>query len=438
MQSSILCFVGPDGSGKTTLAKKLAHDLSSRNFPVKYVWSRLPYFLTFIILGLSKIFGFTQYRNGSSGTFTKFDFCRQPLKTVYPLAVFVDAFFYYFIKFAIPKKLGMTIVCDRWIPDIMIDISVNTAKSEFDQTLLGRAFWRIASKSTLTIVVTAPDRILQERRPESQLDPDVAVRRGLYHTYIQKYRLANLSSDNSIPFSCNRVVELAKTEGIKLTGPKRVYLNPKNPWARLLLMKLSVILAVNWVFQGTLIMVNSERLFRVILEGTVALASFALMFNYVPLLANVPLSLVLAHTINWLFNGNFWEIQKFSGRKFDSNKVFKLLRDLEKKEHPHVTSIAAFGSLSRGEYRDSSDLDLRVIRKNGLVNWIRTNLFVLKLRAISFVKKIPIDAFVLDNVYQIFDHISRTEVPVVIYDPNNSLQLIADRCISLERACILK
>lgn len=420
----MICIIGADGSGKTTLAHLLVKEMDQRNLPVKYVWFRLPYFFTFIILEVSKLFGFTRYLDNGSYTFTEYDFSRQPIKGLFSLIVLVDTLFYYVLKVGIPTTFGINVVCDRWIPDIIIDVSLDTNNPDFDQTLIGQAFNNLASKATLTVAVDASDRILQRRRPESALDPHVTMRRSLYRSYIQKYGTAILSSDCTITESFRRLAEIAIGAGGEFLRPKKIYGDFSRPWARPLLMRRRFVIAANWIFQGTLIMAMSERIFRFLLEITIAAISFALMSHSIPLVENVILSLFIAHTIDWSFNGNFWATQKFFGRKSDPKRLIDFLRKLQKREHPNVAAIAVFGSLSRGQLSLSSDLDMRVVRQKGLVSWMKTNLFVLRLRSMSFLKRLPIDILVMDKSEQIYEHINRHEMPVVVYDPNK----ILDKC----------
>lgn len=226
-------------------------------------------------------------------------------------------------------------------------------------------------------------------------------------------------------------LKLPKAWGLNLKAPKKIYANFTNTWARPLLMRRNFVITVNWIFQGMLIMTMSERIFRFLLEITIASALFAIISHSVPLVENIIFSLAVAHTIDWSFNGNVWATQKFFGRKSNPRYMIELLRRLEKGKHC-VGAIAVFGSLSRGQFSKSSDLDMRIVRQKGFIGWIRTNLFVLKLRSTSFVKKLPIDILIMDRADQIYEHINRNELPVVIYDPNNILLTISDHRISLE------
>jgi GTPase SAR1 family protein len=63
LTKNLLCLIGADGTGKTTLAEKLVGELYAHSYPAKYVWFRFPRILTFFILFVSKITGFTKYKN---------------------------------------------------------------------------------------------------------------------------------------------------------------------------------------------------------------------------------------------------------------------------------------------------------------------------------------------------------------------------------------
>ena len=198
----------------------------------------------------------------------------------------------------------------------------------------------------------------------------------------------------------------------------------KRPWLRPFLKRRSFVIVANWVFQNTLVMATSERVFRFALEFACAVTIFVTVSSFVSNFENAVLSLFTAHTINWALNGNFWATQKFFGRKYSSAKMNQFLMKLRQRarlSQDGVAAIAVFGSLSRGQFSESSDLDVRIVRKPGIFSWAKANLFALQLRLIASVRTLPLDLLVLDNINQIYEHISSNESPVVIYDPDNLL-----------------
>lgn len=183
-------------------------------------------------------------------------------------------------------------------------------------------------------------------------------------------------------------------------------------------------------------MTIDEMAFRFSIElGLIAPIFVALSF-FVDAPIAIISSVFIAHTINWSLNGNFWSTQKFFGKKQDP-KVFAeflvMVRNRASLHSESVIAIAAFGSLSRRKFSTASDLDMRIVRKRGMLNWIKANSFALKLRAIAFATAFPLDLFVLDGLEEVYNHISIHESPVEIFDPEKSLAKVSPNIISLEQ-----
>ena len=58
-----------------------------------------------------------------------------------------------------------------------------------------------------------------------------------------------------------------------------------------------------------------------------------------------------------------------------------------------IKSIMIYGSYARGTYKETSDIDVRIVPKNNLYDILLVTLFIKKQRIIAFFKKIPLDIF---------------------------------------------
>lgn len=167
------------------------------------------------------------------------------------------------------------------------------------------------------------------------------------------------------------------------------------------LLKLpAVVLAVHWAFQGMLYMEKSERRFKLLLDllltAVFALPASLLMSWYRALAC----SFLLAHTLNFLLNGQIWSGMKGFGWVRISQERFDRYRDELARRATGEASIiyaAAFGSLARQARTESSDLDIRVVRAPGFRNGMRACMFVLRERARAFLCRFPLDIFLLDS-----------------------------------------
>ena len=435
----LICFIGADGSGKTTLAVKLVTELDLKGYPTKYVWFRFPRFFTFIILFVSKFTNFTKYTEDGDYRIALHPFHMLPFRVLYPLTVLFDTIIYYFLKVWTPLKLGYIVVCDRWIHDILIDVAIDTSNSDFIYTLIGRLLYRFAPKANLILLLDAADQTLNERRPEGRLDPYTEERRSLYRSFGNSSKIYLINSDVRRDIMWKNVLNLIERRtqiNFKARGSVKVYANVKSPVFQRLLKNKYIMLASNWTFQGLFIAAWGERIFRFMLDLIFALTIFTLFSFHLTLPTAIISSIIIAHTVNWTFNGNIWAILKHSGKKCDVDKKIEFLRTLEERainSSESSLAVIAFGSLSRGQFSETSDIDIRIVRKPNMSGYITANIFALHLRSTAFIKRIPLDLFVLDDINQLKTHIRPEEPPVIISDPGNVISGIYNHSIPFNK-----
>jgi len=436
--------IGTDGSGKTTLVNKLVEELNRSGFPTKKVWFRFPHFLTFSLLFIAKLTGFTKYKSDGKHRVAIHYFQARPFRILYPALVFVDVIAHYIVKVWIPSKLGYILVFDRWIPDVLIDIAIDTRNSHFFHTLFGRLLYSLTSRTTIIILVDASDQVLNARRPEASLDPYTYKRRLFYRLFSSFLGACFIRGDVDLDTMWKDLQNsLEKKTKIHFGTSRRtkVYGDTMSPLLRRLFKNKYVILASNWIFQGMLMRTWSERLFRFVFELISVLIIFVLFSFYLPQIPAIILSTFIIHTLNWIFNGNLWALlmkdQRFlksTGRRGNIARKIQFLANLKKRAtgaFGSIVAVAVFGSLSRAEFDETSDIDMRIIRNSGIFNCVKVNIFAVYLRFVSFIQKIPLDLYVLDGVNQIERHMSLHEPPIVIYDPTNALGKIYGRTIPL-------
>ena len=80
-----------------------------------------------------------------------------------------------------------------------------------------------------------------------------------------------------------------------------------------------------------------------------------------------------------------------------------------------IEAVLIFGSLSRGEIRSTSDLDVRLIRQKGTRNALKAYLLAVKLRILAFMKRFPLDIYTFGD-FSYLKRLREDELPVVILD----------------------
>lgn len=192
-------------------------------------------------------------------------------------------------------------------------------------------------------------------------------------------------------------------------------------------VRLIILTFSSWLFQSILYMDRTEKSFKILVELILFLPSF-LILNYLfkNILLSIFLAFIIAHTLNWIFNGQIGVLLKnLNILSTDKEKFFDYMDNIKEEvvNEESIMAAAAFGSLSRKELKKTSDLDIRIIRKPGHINGLKSCFFVLKERSKASFNKFPLDIYVLDTYEMINIHINiKDEEPVILYDPNKVLE----------------
>ena len=177
----------------------------------------------------------------------------------------------------------------------------------------------------------------------------------------------------------------------------------------LLNLPLAVVVS-NWFFQGMRYMNSYELILKLLIDFFLFL--FLVIFLSVP----IWLSLICAHTVNWLFNGHFVALLRYVSpvpqAKSRLRFVISILRWTLVNTHS-VADILIYGSFSRGQWNNLSDLDVRLVVLPGMLNAIVGALLCLVLRAFSFFYFFPLDIFLVVDEKELAK-LSGQEVPISV------------------------
>jgi len=157
----------------------------------------------------------------------------------------------------------------------------------------------------------------------------------------------------------------------------------------------------NWAHQGYFYLDKTEMIYRTIWEIVpVLIINYFLNFN---LYVSVFISFIIIHTYNWIVNDNFWAViihslpnQKNPGEEL----TIKYLLDMQKRllNANSITGIIIYGSVSRNKWHERSDIDIRFLRKKGVISGFSSYILLRKERFIALLLGQPLDSYVADSV----------------------------------------
>jgi len=178
---------------------------------------------------------------------------------------------------------------------------------------------------------------------------------------------------------------------------------PRLPLLRAAMQSCPGILAINWVFQGMRGMQRKELSFRVLMESVMILLLFPLLPGSIPVSERLAIAAAGAHSVNWLINGHLWVCARYCpAYRRDPAALTGFLAKTETQLRSlwwleEAVCIGSVGDAGRVR-SERSDIDLRLIFSPGLVNWLRLNLLMLRLRTLALFLIVPLDLYAYDDV----------------------------------------
>jgi len=186
-----------------------------------------------------------------------------------------------------------------------------------------------------------------------------------------------------------------------------------------------LILLKYWIFQGALYMNRVELLHRFTLEVLFFLAALWLLQGIEGIWLWMSAAFIVAHTLNCILNGHLFavfahDVHWFSLYK-DPDRFVAYIEGMQarlvRKAPAYIDDALIFGSIVRGVFRETSDLDIRYIAAPGLWHGLCAAHFVFIERLRALLAGYPIDVYMfLDDEETRRKMKTGSEPPISIYN----------------------
>jgi len=204
----LIIFSGIDGSGKSTHARKLMHELKVGGKSVKYLWmrGRGRTFLSFPLLVLCRLLKITKVHTLENGVkVSEYPFYKYaPLRLLWPWLQLIDSIIYttVLIRLSLIHSHDLLIV-DRSVVDTLVDVIADT-HFPYGMSILHRLFLSLLPKDSLVIILHTNEKIALSRKRDILSEPYLIIRRKIYKDLAvnQNWQVVSTNCDFSSSHNC--------------------------------------------------------------------------------------------------------------------------------------------------------------------------------------------------------------------------------------------
>lgn len=197
-KGTLICFMGIDGSGKTTIAKLFKKRLQEKhNIKVNYVWCKFgtynPWFYRLFYLVGKNYFKRGQELNSPSN-FKNFK--DKIIYRFYMYFLLINHYLTILKKVKFPLLLGRTVICDRYLPDTLVDLVLEFDQSYEDANGLLKMFY-FTPTPDLLFYIRVPVEVAYKRKKENSSDY-LNKKMKIYDTYAAKNQVIVLDGTKDL------------------------------------------------------------------------------------------------------------------------------------------------------------------------------------------------------------------------------------------------
>jgi thymidylate kinase len=417
LKARFIYITGSDGTGKTTQARRLYHALKAAGIPAEHLWLRFPFFFSAPLLAYARLRGLSYYETKGDIRQGYWEFYRSDLlRILFPWTLYLDAFLAAQRRVKLPLKRGKVIVCERFVLDMLVDLSIALLDPDFHRKTPGRYFVELLPQNAQVFILDLDIETLRSRRADLALDRMLPDRLEGFKRLAKDMDLRVLSSSHSI----EKIQAVIQEElGVELLSPaSNSFENQHKLDKQRRKPSLWLALVSHWIFQSVLYMDPSERWFKLGLDFILTALGTLLLKTWLAWPVAVGVSFFAAHTLNFFLNGQLFALLKNYGGVSHTYEQFMAYTDAlaqRAKKETSIQKIVMYGSISRQSWSHSSDLDARILRKPGVKNGIRAAWFLLKERTRALFSRFPLDMYVLDSERSLKDsRLKADEQPVLL------------------------
>lgn len=198
----LICFIGIDGSGKTTIAKKMVEEFNNKEFKTMYVYNTYKPFFAKPLLVLAKLLFLKNkdmYKNYDEYYSAKKNLSRRRLLyRMYQNSTLFDYVVQTFLKVNIPYFFGRNIVCDRYAYDVAVNLAVEFDYSNDEMISVLNRLLKVLPKPHKVFLMDVQEDLAFSRKDDVPSVEYLRERRNIYLDIGKEYDMMILDGAKSL------------------------------------------------------------------------------------------------------------------------------------------------------------------------------------------------------------------------------------------------
>jgi hypothetical protein len=144
--------------------------------------------------------GFTKIHHLPNGrTVSEHQYYRsRGISSIWPWVQFFDAFVLVNLRVKVPLWRGFTVVCDRFVPDILVDLMTDIADDRLYEKLVGRLILGLAPRNSLFVSLRVSERTAWSRKDDIPELEYLNRRKRVYNLLTNHLRTLEISTEGPI------------------------------------------------------------------------------------------------------------------------------------------------------------------------------------------------------------------------------------------------
>jgi len=189
---------GCDGTGKTTLAQLTTAEFKKEGIHPIRLWLRFPFFFSIPFLVYARKQKYSKIEVFGNVSYGYWEFQHSfVLREIFPWFYFLDAFFAAVLKVFLPLLFGKTIVCERFVLDMLIDVCVSQGDFSFAHHPPGIFFSKLLPRNTYIKMIDLDYETILQRRPTLAHDHSLSQRLAYYRQLASQLNIETIENKSS-------------------------------------------------------------------------------------------------------------------------------------------------------------------------------------------------------------------------------------------------